>query len=158
MIGKVLSVILHVVAGSFLYVVCMASFLQVEGKWMPMVIFTVLALVALGGALASWRFSNWKRETGILLISTSGALAFIVFSFLCFFMAEEYRDVFGPKLKDAYGDYVTGLTVIVGYAALGVLLLKAGKARVKPVRIPPATLDFGRKRDGDVEGNKIDAG
>jgi hypothetical protein len=139
MIRRVLSVGLYIVAGFFLYMVCVLAFIDgaavaangatvgandaAFAKWLPIIIFTVPAILALVVGLAIMGFRDWKRDAGIVLLSAAGFTAFLVFMFATMFMKEESRKMLPPEIWGFFGDYITGAAVIVVLALVGGLLL-----------------------------------
>lgn len=98
-----------------------------EVKWIIMFIFLVLAAIFMLGGLAVMRFRNWKRESGIVLLSATGFMAFAIFSIACIFMSEEFRAMMPPESMDAFSDYVTGSVTLAALATLGFLLVRADR-------------------------------
>ena len=130
MIRKVLSIILNIIAGFFFYGLSLLGFTNepLTGvKWGIMIGFSVMAVVALCGALALTRFRNWRRDTGIVLLSASGFTVFLIFTFICLLMTEEFRKMMRPDTLAFFSDYLTGGAIIVGFAGLGCVLLKTNK-------------------------------
>jgi hypothetical protein len=142
MIRRVLSVGLYIVAGFFFYTVSVLAFIDGAAlvastaaldasdasfaKWLPIIIFTVPALVTLVIGLAIMGFRDWRRDAGIVLLSAAGFTTFLVFTFASIFMNEEYRKLMPPDMPDIlrfFGDYITGAAVIIGFALAGVLLV-----------------------------------
>lgn len=128
MIVKLLSVLLKIVAGFFFYMVCVLAFIS-EPKMLfkcgMLIGFSIPALIALVSGLALTRFNRWRRDTGIVLLSTAGFTAFIVFSMVCMFSSDEFRRLMPPNSMSMFGDYVTGGAVIIGFAISGWMLQKA---------------------------------
>jgi len=139
MIRRVFSVGLYVVAGFFFYTICVLAFIDgavltantanlsaddaVFAKWLPIIIFAVPAILALVGGLAVMGFQDWKRDTGIVLLSAAGFTTFLAFAFATMFMNEESRKMMPPEILRFFGDYITGAAVIVGLALAGALLV-----------------------------------
>jgi len=129
---KVSSIILEVIAGFFFYTVSLLAFASnlLTGVKLGMLIgFSVPAVLALGAGLALSRFRNWKRDTGIVLLSASGVTAFAIFTFECLLMTEEFRRMMRPDTLTFFSDYLTGGGIIVGLAVLGWILVKTNKER-----------------------------
>ena len=127
---KVFSVIFHIIAGFFFYMVSLLAFmseLPALGKAGMLAGFSVPGLIALAIGLALTGFRNWKRDTGIVLLSTSAFSIFIVFTMACLFMSEEVRRLMPPDLLGSFGAYFIGGLVILVFALLGWTLFKAGK-------------------------------
>ncbi len=124
---KVLSVVLEVVAGFFFYMVDVLGFIHAPSpgvKWGLMAGFTVPALLALCGGLALTRFREWKRDSGIVLLSSSGFTVLLVFMCACLLMTEDFRRMLKPDTLVFFSDYFTGGAVVLGFAGLGLLALR----------------------------------
>ncbi len=131
---KVSSIILKVVAGFFFYMVCVLAFVSEPPKVLKLGIligFSIPALIALGGGLALTRFRNWRRDTGIILLCASGFTAFLIFTFACLLMTDEFRKMMRPDTMTFFNDYLTGGVVIVCLAVLGWILVKSNKGRAE---------------------------
>jgi|RhiMethySRZTD1v2_1073278.scaffolds.fasta_scaffold472298_2 hypothetical protein len=146
MIRRVLSVVLYVVAGFLFYMICVLAFIDgaavgangaasdaddaAFAKWLPIIIFTVPALLTLVAGLAIMGFRDWRRDAGIVLLSAAGFTTFLVFTFASMLMNEEFRKMMPPDAPDVmkfFGDYITGAAVIVGLALGGALLVITGR-------------------------------
>jgi hypothetical protein len=113
MICRVLSIVLYVLAGVFFYGVCLFS--VIEGVGLPFIIFcAVIAILTLVGGLAIMRFQDWRRETGIVLLSAAGLVTFVL---LLAFVSAMPSDV--SRFLSNY----TGVAVIVILALAGALLV-----------------------------------
>jgi hypothetical protein len=142
MIRRVLSVVLYVVAGFLFYMISVLAFIDgaavgangaasgaedaAFAKWLPIIIFTVPALLTLLAGLAVMGFRDWRRDAGIVLLSAAGFTTFLVFTFATMLMNEEFRKMMPPDMPDVvrfFGDYITGAAVIVGLALGGGLLV-----------------------------------
>ena len=139
MIRKVLSVGLYIIAGFFFYMVCVLAFIDgaaVGGndaalgaddaafaKWLPIIIFTVPAILTLVAGLAVMGFQDWRRDAGIVLLSATGFTTLLVFMFATMLMKEESRKMMPPDMLRFFGDYITGAAVIVVLSLVGGLLL-----------------------------------
>ncbi|MRW89055.1 hypothetical protein GJ699_03565 [Duganella sp. FT80W] len=126
---KAAGVVFMVLAGFVFSIVTLCAFfggIPPAGKVAMMVGFTVVALVphAIGLALAGFR--QWKRYTGIVLLSVAGYTAFVAFSFACMYFSDDVRRLFPPETTMIFGSIPTGLIVLTISAALGWLLLKEG--------------------------------
>jgi hypothetical protein len=146
MIRRVLSVVLYVVAGFLFYMICVLAFIDgaavgangaasdaddaAFAKWLPIIIFTVPALLTLVAGLAIMGFRDWRRDAGIVFLSVAGFTTFGIFMFVTTFMNEEYRKMMPPDMPDVmkvFGDYITGAAVIVVLALAGGLLVITGR-------------------------------
>lgn len=138
MIRKVLSVGLYIIAGFFFYMVCVLAFIDgtavtngaalgaddaAFAKWLPIIIFTVPAILALVVGLAIMGFQDWRRDAGIVLLSAAGFTTLLVFMFATMLMKEESRKMMPPDMLKFFGDYITGAAVIVVLALAGGLLV-----------------------------------
>lgn len=134
MIRQVSSIVLNAIAGFFFYIVAILGFINVPSygvKWAIMAGFMVPALLALCAGLALKRFCNWRKTSGIVLISSSAFTAFGVFTFACLLMEEDFRKMMKPDTLTIFSDYLTGATVIIAFAGLGWMLLKTNKGCVE---------------------------
>lgn len=125
---KVSGVVLYVIAGFFFYGVSLFGFVNAPtpgAKWGIMAVFAVVAILALVGGLAVERFRNWRKNAGIVLLCASGFTAFVIFTFACLFLTEEFRQLMQPDALAFFSDYVTGIVVVVAFAGAGWLLLRA---------------------------------
>lgn len=126
---NVVSVILFIIAGFFFYIVGLLSFISepaVNAKWGIMFGFALPAAIALCLGLALRKFHRWKRNAGIVFISATGLTTFIVVTFICMLMTEEYRTMMGPETVAYFRDYITGGAVLAVMAILGIVLLCMG--------------------------------
>lgn len=124
---RVFSVTLYGIAGFFFFTVSFLSFnsQQPRGKWWIMAGFMVPAVLALCGGLALKNFRDWKRTTGIVLLSSAGGTAFLIFTLVCTLMTKEFQKMVKPSNLASFSDYFTGGAVIVSFAVLGLLFFKA---------------------------------
>jgi len=117
MISRVFSILLYLISGVFFYGVCLFS--VIDGISLPLISFVaVLAILALVAGLAIMRFQDWRRETGIVLLSATG---FTTFLFLWAFVSTIPTDTsrfFGNPM---------GITVIVVLALAGALLVMTSR-------------------------------
>jgi hypothetical protein len=138
---KLFSIGLYIVGGFFLYMVSLLAFmkgLSLHAKWLLILVFTVLGALALAGGLAVGRFQNWRRDAGVVLLSATGFTLFVIFTFACLLIGEEFRRMIPPDTLTFFSDYVTGIVVIVVFAVAGTLLLKSSRRRVEQTHAPDA--------------------
>jgi glucan phosphoethanolaminetransferase (alkaline phosphatase superfamily) len=124
------SILFYVVAGFFFYTVNVLGFVSEAPrttKWGIMLAFIVPAVGSLSIGLAINSFRNWKRDVGIVLLSTAGLMSFLVFSFVCFLKSEEFKKMMKPDTLAFFNDYVTGALCLSISAIVGLLLLKKKK-------------------------------
>lgn len=127
---RVFSITLKVIAGFFFYVVNLLAFVNEPPTGLKLGIlagFSVPAIITLIGGLALTRFKSWRRDTGIVLLSAAGFTAFLIFTFACLLMTEEFRTMIKPDTLTFFSDYMTGGGFIIGLILLGWMLLKANK-------------------------------
>jgi hypothetical protein len=137
--SKVLKIVLYVVSGFFIYMECVLAFiseLPPIAKAGIMAVFAVPVLLAHFGGLAADGFRNWKRDTGIVLVSAAGFSTFLVFSFACFLMTDEFRKMMKPDTLSFFRAYVTGFCFIFTTGAAGLVLLRMAKQQSKLSILP----------------------
>jgi hypothetical protein len=128
---KVFSIICYVIAGFFFYMVCVMAFANAPSlgvKLGTLLGVSIPAVVAHLVGLALSRFRNWRRDTGIVLLSAAGVSAFLVFTFVCMLMTEEFRKMMNPKTLTFFSDYLTGGGLTLGLLVVGWLFVWSGKA------------------------------
>ncbi|MDR0352650.1 MAG: hypothetical protein LBI02_04625 [Opitutaceae bacterium] len=128
--NKVPGIILKAVAGFFFYAGGLLAFISEppQGvKLVLMLVFLLPAVLALIGGLSLTRFRNWKRDTGIVLLSASGVTTFVIFTIIWLSMSEEFRSMIRPEHLTFFNDYQTGGGVIAGLAVMGWILVKTNK-------------------------------
>ena len=143
MIRRVLSVVLYIIAGFFLYMVSLMAFIDgaaigasgaamgaedaAFAKWLPIIIFAVPAILTLVVGLAIMGFRDWKRDAGIVLLSAAGFTTFLVCMFVTMLMKEDVRQMMPPDALRLFSDYITGAAVLVVLALAGALLVMTGR-------------------------------
>ncbi|MBT3289081.1 MAG: hypothetical protein HN849_07430 [Victivallales bacterium] len=132
---KTCSIILYVIAGYFFYMVALLGFLDgripVGVKCSVLPFFMLPGAVSLCIGLALRGFRNWRRDTGIVVLSCAGFSALMVLTFLCMFASEELRKVIDPRAFTLFNDYLSGTAVTLAFAASGLLLIRADKMRAQ---------------------------
>jgi hypothetical protein len=139
MIRRVLSVGLYIIAGFFFYIVSVLAFIDgaavvpndapfdandaAFAKWLPIIIFTIPAIISLVVGLAIMGFRDWRRDAGIVFLSAAGFTTLLAFMFATSLMKEETRKMMPPEVLKFFGDYITGAVVLVVLAVAGALLL-----------------------------------
>ena len=122
MIRKIISIICYVIAGFFLYAVCLLGFINQPSYFTKIAVmgsFSVCSLITLAIGLAFRRFLTWKRDVGIVLLTVAGSAALSVFSIFCVSLSAEFKEFF-PNIKFDFSiDYITGLTCIITFAFIG---------------------------------------
>ena len=73
--------------------VCLLAFINqpAVAKWGIVGGFTLPALVFLCIGLAVNRFRRWRRDAGVVLLSGAGFTFFLIFTFVCLLMTDEFR-------------------------------------------------------------------
>ncbi|WP_158568827.1 hypothetical protein [Duganella sp. BJB488] len=126
---KVLSVICQVIAGFFFYMVSMLAFMSgfpAMGKAAMLAGFSVPAFIALAIALALTGLRNWKKDTGVMLLSMSAFNGFVILTMACMLASEEFRKLVPADSFAMFGAYFVGALVLAAFAALGWILFKSG--------------------------------
>jgi len=124
---KVFGIVLYVMAGFFVYMVCLLAFINqpLMPKWGMVAGFTIPAVLCLCGGLTVNRFENWQRHSGIVLVTAAGFTCFLIFTFLCLLMTDEFKRMMQPDTLNFFSAYVSGGTFVVITGALGILLLRS---------------------------------
>ena len=130
---KVLGIVFYILAGFFVYVVCISAFVNKAAiaKWTIIGGISLPALVFLCIGLAVNRFQRWRRDAGVVLLSGAGFSAFLVFTFMCLLMTDEIKKMMQPNSLDFFSAYVSGFVFMLSVAALGVLFLKTERKTTK---------------------------
>ncbi|MYN15483.1 hypothetical protein GTP81_01820 [Rugamonas sp. FT107W] len=126
---KIFSVVCQIIAGFFFYMVSIMAFTSgfpVWGKAAMMAGVSVPAFVALAIALALTGLRNWKRDTGVMLLSMSAFNGFGILTMACMWMSEEFRRMMPPDSFANFGAYFAGAVVLAAFAILGWVLFKSG--------------------------------
>ncbi len=128
---KVGGIIFMTLAGFVFSMVTLFAFfggLSPLGKLFIMLMFAVAAAVPHGIGVALADPKQWKRYTGIVLLSVAGYTALAALIFACMYFSEEVRKLFPPDSTIIFGSIPTGLTVLAASAALGWMLLQSDRA------------------------------
>ncbi|OAM87177.1 hypothetical protein AW736_25060 [Termitidicoccus mucosus] len=129
MLARVFSIICYVVAGFFFYSVALLAFMELPslgGKSIVMVGFLVPALL---GLWAGFAFSGYRcklRDTGLVLLSSSGFTAFLIVTFACLLATDDLRRMMAPEALSAFRDYASGFGFLILIFAGGLISLRAG--------------------------------
>jgi hypothetical protein len=135
---KVVSIVLYVVAGFFVYMVTLLAFVNMSalpaaGKppaWSKFAVmggFSIPAVVALLIGLAVSRFQHWKRDVGIVLVSGAGMTAFIALTMVSIISSKDFKQYFTGNELDFFSDYVVGVGCILMSIAAGAVLIKISR-------------------------------
>ena len=135
---KVFGIVFYVLSGFFVYMLCLLSFINQPPmpKWSIVAGFTVPAILLLFGGLALNRFQNWRRHSGVVLLTAAGFTSFLIFTIWCLFLTDEFEQMMKPDTFHFFNAYVSGCSFVVTTGALGILLLRTGKNRAEPTTPP----------------------
>lgn len=129
---KVISIFFYVIAAFLLYIAIGFSFVELPSAPMKFVVLLSAltpACLVLGLGLAVSGFRNWRRDTGVVLVSAVGFVALGALTCACMFMSNGFLDQLPPAtraaLRDFHLTYVTGGLVSFGVGLLGWCLLEA---------------------------------
>ena len=139
MIRQVLSIICYIIAGFFLVVIGVISFFitpSLGGKMAIMSLFLIPTLLLLTFGLALRRFRAWQHDIGVVLVSVSGYMIFLIITILAIFLTPEYRKLFANDVVNSFADYHSGAICVLTFGGLGILLL-----------ISSRQMSFPRKRE-----------
>jgi hypothetical protein len=132
MMRKFFSIVCKSLAGMFVYLITLFAFLaeqQSDGKLAMLAVIAACGIVAMLAGLALSGFAQWRRDTGIVLLAATGFTVFLVVCAACMFGSEEIMKVMPPGSVDMFDSYLTGAAVLLGFAALGSLLLRQARLR-----------------------------
>ncbi|MCJ8283888.1 MULTISPECIES: hypothetical protein [unclassified Halomonas] len=94
---------------------------EVMGEYcIPLAGFLLLGLVVYPG-------SNWMTLSGITLLSGQAVNVLITFLLISFKRSEELSNVMDTSAFDYFSDYLSGFSIMIGVALLGVILLALGR-------------------------------
>ena len=129
---KAFSIILELVAGFFFYSAFLVIFvggLPIAGVFGLFAVFAIPGLAALLGGLALARFRHWKRDAGIVIISSSALFLSVLISVASIFATSAFREMATPAsmqfLKNYH--YVAGSIGMATLTALGGMLIVISK-------------------------------
>lgn len=89
------------------------------------IIFDILGSLLLLIGLALNRFQDWKKDTGLVLISSAGYAAFVAATIGLVSLSPEFRkNLQIPAEIIIFNDYLSGVSFIVLFAVVGFLMLK----------------------------------
>ena len=127
---KVFGILFQIAAGFFLYLICVLAFAhtpEMRGGFKLAFIggFSVPAVAAWLIGLAFVRFENWRKTTGVVLLSAAGFTVFLIFSFLCLWYSPGMEKFMQPGQLAFFSDYWTGCGTIAAMGAAGAWLLRS---------------------------------
>ena len=142
---RVCSIVLYVIAGFVLCMTVSLAFIRPGHhawiKWLLMGVFLACALVAQCLGLALHRFRNWRRDSGIVLLSSAGYVTFGIFTIGCMLMDKEFRAIVKTDSMPFFDDWFTGGVFIFLLAVEGWLLFRSAAEEAPPAdpaSSPPA--------------------
>jgi hypothetical protein len=116
MIRRVIGIVLYIFAGGCFYMANLMAFVADAGL-VPIILFAAFGVLALVAGLAIMGFQDWKRDTGLVLLS---AVAFTMFMLLLGAGNNLMRLLDPSKI---FGNYITGAPVLVVLALAGAILV-----------------------------------
>ena len=143
---KASRIVLEVIAGFFFYTALLVAFtgaLPIAGNIGLFALFAVPALAALLCGLALDRFRHWKRDAGIVFISSSALSLSVLISVASVFATKAFRDMATPdsvRFLQHY-HYIAASVVMAGLGALGLMLVVNDKKETTTPETAIASLD-----------------
>lgn len=130
---KVLGIVLYVFAGFFVYMVSLLSFVEETAteKLIMLLVFSVPVIVFIVVGLVVNRFNNWKKHTGIVLLSGAGVTAFVILTFVSYMMNDEFRKMMDAESLELFSAYVFGAVFTLSTVFIGIMLIRMNKNRVE---------------------------
>ena len=130
---KALGIFFYIIAGFFIYMVCLLAFVSQPtiAKWGIVAGFSLPALVFLCIGLAVNRYQRWRRDAGVVLLSGAGFTSFLVFTFVCLLMTDEFKKMMQPDSLRFFSAYASGAIFTLSVATLGVILLKTERKQAE---------------------------
>ena len=120
-----IKIIFYIMAVTFIGTGNMMAFLNDAEAIAMVFIFIVLGLLLLLSGLAVNRFQNWKRDSGIVLISGALYAAFVAMTVNLVSLLPEFRkELEIPADMFIFNDYLSGVSFVVLFAVVGFLMLK----------------------------------
>lgn len=132
------SIICYVVAGFFVYGLCLIAFFKFPSVGTKLGVLGGCALAAmlpLAVGLMVSGGAKWRRDVGIVLLSGSGFTALLFLMMLCFSLDPAFKEFFPNAELDAFSDYTAGLICIGICAAAGIVLIRAS---IRNSKVPPS--------------------
>lgn len=128
MARKLSSIICYVIAGFFIYMVCLLSFVsEVSAKYVMVGMFSTPAVAFLAVALAISRGKRWKHSVGLVLLSGAGTAVAVVGMVFFMWLSPETRQLFSTSSLDFFGDYIAGSVTTLLMFVLGTWLVVSGR-------------------------------
>jgi hypothetical protein len=117
MIRRVLSIVLYILAVAFFYGVCLFSGIDGAGLLL-IIVCAVVAVASLVAGLAIMRFQDWRRDTGVVLLSATALTTFLLLG--------AFVSTMPSDISRFFSNYA-GVTVIVVLALAGALLVTTSR-------------------------------
>ncbi len=125
-VGPVFSILCYSVAGFFLYIVMVLSFVNavpLAAKYTLIGVFAAIALVGLLLGLLATVFARWQRDVGVVFVSAALFTAFLAITFACLWSSPEFAELVPDHQREFFSDYLAGCSSILIFLALGSILL-----------------------------------
>jgi hypothetical protein len=133
---KFCSVACHILAGLLLFDINLLAFagrFSAAAKIASMIVFAMPAIIAMLVGLALTGFRQWRRDAGVVFLSTAVMGGFMVTTVACMMMSEELGELMPVDIFSHFNAHFVGVVVIAMYAGIGALLLKLdGERRAAP--------------------------
>jgi heme/copper-type cytochrome/quinol oxidase subunit 4 len=127
-VRKLGSIICYVVAGFFVYTVCLLAFVsEASAKYAMAGAFFGLAVAFVAAALAISQGRRWRYSVGLVLLSGTGVAAVVVGMIFFLWVSPETRELFPMSSLDFFSDYLVGSVSILVLAGLGCWLVISDK-------------------------------
>jgi hypothetical protein len=130
-VRTVFSIVCGVIAGFFVYMVSLLSFIDMPpatAKFLIIGGFAVPLVVFLLAAIALARFRKWKSTLGVVLLSGTGVNVLVVFTLAMLLLSPEFLELFPHHKLDFFSDYVTGGVWTLVLLGAGIALVRSDKA------------------------------
>ena len=138
---KVVSIIFYCLGGFFVYIICFMGFIEDEQPWVAKLImlgiFTLPFIIFTLAGAAIVRFENWKHSLGVIFLSGSGVSFFVIIVIISYALTPEFKKLYPQANLSLFNDYLTGFSLTIGLAALGIYLIKTSKKN-KGEKVPQA--------------------
>lgn len=125
MARRVLSVISNIIAGFFVYMSGLLSFMSApspHGKLGMVLGFSAPAAVFLMIGIALGRFQTWRTSMAAVLLGGLLPVILVIWLFIAVLQSPEVRQYYPQLRTDMFGDYVFGLLWNFPLAVIGIAL------------------------------------
>lgn len=152
MVRKTIRILFFILGGFFVYTVSLLAFVDDPEigayKFAIMGGFGIPALIFLVIGAAICRFRNWKFPVGIVFLSVAGFNLFGTITVVCILFTPEFMENVPSNPFAFFGDYLSGLFVMLVLAGLGGLLIKTNKHKIAESGASPGNENPGRADAG----------